>query len=87
VVISDTSCALTVLTFPSPAILPVQVRVLGDPGLPAVHVGVPTKCGLAASAAVMNEEDVANASAATIAYVITVFVFCIVRSSIAQQNL
>ena len=46
---SDTRCALTVLTLPSPAILPVQVRVLVDPELLVVQVGVPTKCGLAAN--------------------------------------
>jgi hypothetical protein len=72
----DISCAVTVLTLPSPAILPLQVRVLGDPGLPALQVGVPTKCGLAASVVVMKEEDSAKLSAATtIAYIIAVFVF------------
>ena len=45
---SDISFALTVLTFPSPAILPLQVRVFVPPELLVVQVGVPTKCGLAA---------------------------------------
>jgi hypothetical protein len=56
----------------------VQVRVLEvDPGgLSVVQVGVPTKCGLAASALVMKDEDSANPSAAaTIAYVTLIFDF------------
>ena len=46
---SDISCALTVLTLPSPAILPLQVRVFVPPELLVVQVGVPIKCGLAAN--------------------------------------
>jgi hypothetical protein len=43
------SCAVTALTVPSPAILPLQVSVFVPPELLVVQVGVQMKCGLAAN--------------------------------------
>ena len=45
------SCADTVLMSPSPAILPLQVRVFVLPELLVVQMGLPIKCGLAANTA------------------------------------
>ena len=55
-----------------------QVRVYVSPEPLVVQVGVPIKCGLAASTVVVKEEDSASPTAAIaiIVYVTLIFVFC-----------